>query len=109
MGLLEGHCTETITVKRKTSHGLAGDPTRGTTLTMAARIERQAGEAVGADGTTLVFDARVFTEPPNEVRLSDLLFFPEDSTADDEAGREVTRVEPVRDLDGVLDHYEVLL
>lgn len=109
MGLLEGRCTELVTVKRKTSHGLAGDPTRGTTLTMLARIERQAGKMTSADGTELTFDARVFTEPPNEVKLSDLLFFPEDSTADDEAGREVTRVEAVRDLDGVLDHYEVLL
>lgn len=109
MGLLEGKCTETITVKRKTSHGLAGDPVRGTTLTMPARVERVAGELLSPDGSVLTYSARVFTEPPNAVLLSDLIFFPEDSTADNEPGREVIRAETVPDLDGVVDHYESLL
>lgn len=109
MGLLEGRCTETITVKRKTSHGLSGDPTRGTTLTMLARIERVGGEVTGPDGNDLTYSARVFTEPPNAVQLSDLIFFPEDSTADNEPGREVIRAETISDLDGVVDHYEALL
>jgi hypothetical protein len=109
MGLLEGRCTETITVKRKTSHGLGGDPVRGATVTMAARIERVRGETTSPDGQELTYSARVFTEPPNEVLASDLIFFPEDSTADTEPGREVVRVEAIADLDGVLSHYEVLI
>lgn len=109
MGLMEGKCLETITVKRKTSHGLAGDPVRGTTLTMLARIERTAVRVSSPEGTELVFDGRVFTEPPNAIFEHDLVYFPEDSTADTEAGREIQRVDVVRDLDAVLSHYEGML
>lgn len=109
MGLLEGLCNETLTVKRKTSHGLAGDPVRGTTLTMPARIERTAGRTSSPDGEELFFDARVFVEPPNVLEVTDLLYFPEDSTADNEAGRRCTRVWSVRDLDGDVDHVECVL
>ena len=108
-GLLSGLCNETITVKRKTSHGLAGDPVRGTTLTMPARIERTAVRVTSPEGTELVFDGRVFTEPPNAIFEHDLVFFPEDSPADTEAGRELQRVDVVRDLDNVVDHYEGML
>lgn len=106
MGLLEGLTSEVVTVKRKTSSDLAGDPVRGTTLTMPARVERNAGRMSSPDGEELFFNARIFVEPPNTLELTDLVFFSEDDTASAEAGRRLTRVDQVRDLDGEIDHVE---
>jgi hypothetical protein len=107
MGLLEGKCLETITVKRKTSHGLAGDPVRGTTLTMAARVERGLVRVTSPEGTELTFAAKVFTE--QALVESDLLFFSEDDTSSNEAGRAVRQLDTIRDMDGQVDHWEAYL
>lgn len=107
VGAFDDSFTETLTVKRKTAHTAAGDVTRGTTTTMAARIERGEGTLQLADGTELRYEARVFTAAA--LQLQDLLFFPEDSTSGQEAGRRPMRVEPMRELDGTVSHWETYL
>lgn len=98
MNHLLARFTETITVKRVTTHTDAGDPTRGTTFTARARVERGTVEqgdvdARGVDGTH-----RLFTD--TEILQGDLVFFAEDSTGSDDNGHRVIAVEPKRRIDG---------
>lgn len=100
-----GRLTETITVKRVTSHSAFGDPVRGTTLVVPARIQRIDTDANDNDGRIKLSDAKVFTQV--EIELDDLLFFPEDNTSDDNTGRVAKHVEQRRALDGTVVLYSV--
>lgn len=96
--------TETLTVKRKTGITKEGDPTYGAAFTMAARIERGRLTQVGQTGELLDDVALVFTN--DELLDTDLVWFPEDTTGSVEQAHRPIRVEPQRDLDGAVSHYE---
>lgn len=95
---------ETITVKSKSAYSSAGDPTYGAGVTMKARIERHRVRESGGEGTAFIDETRVFTL--SAITQSDLVFFPEDSTGNNDNGRRPQRVEVMKDLDGVVSHYE---
>lgn len=95
--------TETITVKRVTAHSSGGDPTRGTTFTCAARVERAAAEASISVGRDEVGESLVITE--TALVVGDLVFFSEDNTNDANTGHLVSAVATQRALDGRVTHY----
>lgn len=97
-------CTETITVKHKTGVNKSGDPIYGTAAPMQARIERGTRTQVGQEGDELDDTSMLFTI--DKLTASDMVWFPEDSTADAEAAHRVVNCEELRDLDGRIDHYE---
>lgn len=99
--------TETITVKRVTSHSSGGDMIRGTTFTAAARIERGTTETGLQQGRDVQSSDAVFTT--TELRLDDLVFFPEDNTLDDNTGRLVQSVTQRRAIDGTVTQYVSIL
>ena len=98
MNSLLARFTETVTVKRTTSHSDAGDPTRGTSFTCRARIERAGVEQGDVEGRAVDTDHRVFTD--TAIEQGDLLFFPEDATDDDDNGHRVVQVTKNVRLDG---------
>lgn len=106
MNSLLNRLTETITVKRTTSHTDAGDPVRATTFTTRARVERGKVEQGEADGRAIDNTNRVFTDV--EILQGDLLFFAEDSTSTDDAGKRVISVTASRRLTGEAFMWTVL-
>lgn len=99
-----GSLRESITVKSVTSRSAAGDPVYGSGVSVAARVERLTEVAASSEGTNLVESTRLFTLVA--LKKSDLVFLAGESTSDDDVGHNVTRVEVMRDLDGVVSHYE---
>lgn len=98
--------TETVSRKTVTGRTDYADPLYGDVDTFAARIERGTGEAYSAAGSTLSYSHRIFCQ--TAVALTDLVFFPEDDTNDNDTGKRPASVQPCYDLGGTLDHYEVL-
>lgn len=98
MNSLLARFTETITVKRTTTHSDAGDPTRSTTFTCRARVERSSVEQGDVEGRAIDTDHRVFTD--TAIEQGDLIFFAEDSTGSDDNGHRVIQVEKKIRLDG---------
>lgn len=98
--------TETLTVKRTTSHSDAGDPVRATTFTCLARIERSTVEQGEDLGRAVDSKHRVFTD--TEIQQGDLLFFPEDDSGDDDTGHRVIQVDTRRRLNGEILMWSVL-
>ena len=103
---ISGRLTETVSRKAVSSRSDHLDPTYGTASTFSARIERDSGESYGASGSAVAYTHRMFCQ--TAVLLSDLIFFPEDSTADNNTGKRPASVSACYDLDGTLSHYEVL-
>lgn len=97
--------TETITVKHKTGVAASGDPTYGSPVTFPARIERAGQRQVSTSGDQLNDTTLLFTV--DTLSRSDLVWFPEDDTSSSEAAHRPVSVEQMRDLDGVVSHYEV--
>lgn len=90
--------TETVTVKRTTSHTDAGDPVRGSSFTVRARVERKEIEQGDVTSRTIDTDHRFFTD--TEIQQGDLVFFAEDNPANDDTGHRVIDVEKKVRLDG---------
>ncbi|HND51667.1 MAG TPA: hypothetical protein PLV92_04695 [Pirellulaceae bacterium] len=103
---LRARFTETLTVKRTTSHTDAGDPVRATTFTCRARIERSTVEQ--GDDTGRAVDARHRVFADAEIQQGDLLFFPEDDTGNDDTGHRVIQVDEKRRLGGDVLMWSVL-
>jgi len=100
-----GSMRERITVRPCTGRGQSGDPTYGAAeLDVKARVERLTEVAASTDGTTLVESTRLFTA--RELKKSDLVFLEGEDSSDTDKGHNVTRAEPMRDLDGLITHYE---
>lgn len=96
---------ELITVRPCTSRSAAGDPVYGAAETeVPARVERLEEVIAAADGTTAAESHRLFTV--RAMKKSDLVFLEGEDSSDTDKGHNVTRVEPMRDLDGVISHYE---
>jgi hypothetical protein len=100
--------TEKVRVRRLTARTASGDQTRGEALTFQARIERGAGR-VTAKMTGSEYDATTLVWTIEEVLLSDLLYFPEDTTTDVDTGRKPTKVEKMIGTNGKFSHYEVTI
>lgn len=98
--------TETVSRKTVSSRSSSGDPTYSSADTFAARVERNVGSGYSATGVNVTFTHRMFCQ--TSVKLSDLVFFSEDSTASNNNGKRPTSVSALYDLDGNLSHYEVL-
>lgn len=97
------HLREAITVKRITSHSSGGDPVRGTTLTMKARVQRADQDQPIGNGRDAASSTLLFTTEP--IVLGDLVFLPEDNVADQNTGRIVGSVERRVALNGTVTHY----
>lgn len=96
---------EKIAVRPVTGRSATGDPVYGAAeLEVPARVERLAEVVAGADGTTLQESHRLFTV--RELKKSDLVFLEGEDSSDTDKGHNVTRVEAMKDLDGLLSHYE---
>lgn len=98
--------TETVSRKSVTSRTDYADPLFGDVDTFPARIERGSGMTYDASGVALSYAHRMFCT--TSVALTDLIFFPEDSTATNDAGKRPASVQACYDLGGTLSHYEVL-
>lgn len=98
--------TETVSRKTVTSRTDYADPLYGDVDTFAARIERGSGEVYSSSGSTAQFSHRMFCQ--TSVALTDLVFFPENNTSDNDTGKRPVSVQACYDLGGTLDHYEVL-
>lgn len=98
-------CNEVLTIKRISTRSTFGDAATRATTTVRARIERENGSIQGAGGEVLDYTARVFSK--DEIRLTDLLYFPEDSAQND--SKRPTKVSFIKSLDGSSSHYEVLV
>lgn len=99
--------TETISYKRQTSHTAAGDPSFGSLSTMKARIERQQLEQGDGEGRRSSNAPDLYTY--EQLKLGDLVWYPEDNTSDVNASKRVVICAPLRALDGTLTHYETRL
>lgn len=98
--------TETVSRKTVSSRSSSGDPTYSSADTFAARVERNSGSGYSATGVLINFTHRMFCQ--TSVKLSDLIFFSEDSTSTNSTGKRPASVSALYDLDGNLSHYEVL-
>ena len=96
--------TETITMKRQTGHSSAGDPTYKAATTMKARVERGGTEAADGEGRRINDASDIYTT--TALLLGDIVWFPEDDTADTQKSRRVVGVMMLRALDGSITHYE---
>lgn len=98
--------TETVSRKTVTGRTNYADPLHSSLTTFAARIERGSGMTYDASGVALSYAHRIFCQ--TSVALTDLIFFPEDDTSTNDAGKRPASVQKCYALDGTLDHYEVL-
>jgi hypothetical protein len=99
--------TETISYKRQTGHSSSGDASFGSLATMTARIERTTNETGDLDGRRVTGRGKLFTT--EELMLGDVVWLPEDDTADLTQSARVESVATMRNLEGVVTHYEVTL
>lgn len=95
--------TETITVKRATSHTAYGDATLGTAFTAAARLERGSANVPDAEGRRTGEKTTVFTQ--TELRVQDLVWLPGANTNDVNEARQVVTVDRRQALDGTITQY----
>lgn len=98
--------TETVSRKTVTGRTDYADPLYSDVDTFAARIERGTGETYDTTGASLSYAHRMFCQ--TAVALTDLIFFPENDTGDNNTGKRPASVQPCYDLGGTLSHYEVL-
>ncbi len=97
---------EVISLKHKTGVGPSGDAVYGALVTgVPARIERASQSQLQTTGDLLNDTTVMYTVA--EILKSDIIWFPEDDTASVEAAHRPVIVSADRDLDGVIDHYEV--
>jgi hypothetical protein len=95
--------TETVTVKRPTSHSSSGDPVFGAPFTCAARVERLEGDAGDAGGRKRTDSTKLITT--TELKAGDVVWLPEDNTAQVSAGRKILTVKQNRAIDGSIVSY----
>lgn len=105
--ILASRLTETITVQSVTGHTSAGDPTYGAQGTLAARIERNAARSADAEGQQDGSSTRLFTF--GALKVGDLVWLPEDNTADQDQARVVMQVDTMRRVSGAVSHYESIV
>ena len=95
---------ESIEVRSVTGRGETGNPTYAAAVTVKARVERLTETASASDGTTTVENHRLFTV--TELRRSDRVYLAGEDSSDVDDGHALTRVETMKDLDGLITHYE---
>lgn len=95
--------TETITLKRPTSHTSAGDSILGAASTVAARIERGLVNAPDSEGRKTDDDTTIITIV--ELQPWDVIWLPDGNPADPNDGRHISSVERRKALDGTTTHY----
>lgn len=101
-----GRLNETVSRKTTTATSSYGDPTYGSATTFAARVERTSGVSYSAQGSALQYTHRMFSL--TSVDLTDLVFFSEDNTSDNNTGHRPASVTECRNMRGAVSHYEVL-
>lgn len=100
---VEKWLTETITVKRATSHTAYGDASFGAAFTAAARIERGSVNVPDAEGRRTSERTTLFTQ--TELRVQDLVWLPGTNTSDVNDARQVVSVDRRQALDGTITQY----
>lgn len=107
MSLVTDTLTATITVQSVTGATTGGDPTWGDKRPIPARVEPKVRRVLNAEGQVVTTSHRIFTD--DAVLSTDRVWLPGTDTTDAGASKGVAQVDDEVDLDGVTDHYEVLL
>jgi len=98
---------DTVTIAHRTSVGEGGDPVFGSTSTIKARVEHGTQLITGPDGERTNAEHAFATY--SEVKNSDVVWLPGDSTGDANAARRPILVKKAATLDGASTLYEVYL
>lgn len=102
--------TETLSLQTPTGTTSSyGDPSWGSVVTAAARVEPTSRRVTGPDGTLTQATHRLFITPDVDVSIACRIFLPGVSTSSGALARRPVQVSELKDLDGVRTHWEVYL
>jgi hypothetical protein len=107
MGRVTHLLTDTITVAHETSRDGSGDPSYGSQITMAARVEEIDGIAFGVKKNEATVRHKVAVE--EELVITDRIWLPWDNPADDTVAKKPVSVTHARFPGETEGLYEVVL